>query len=83
MACECFISADVYHRAGLAGSRVRVREERLTMLAQTHPNVSMGGELLASAIRYLQSRGLGLGGLPAIETTAKRVEEPPAGEAAK
>jgi hypothetical protein len=38
-------------------------------------------ELLASAIRYLQSRGLGLGalGLPAIETTPKRVEEPPAG----
>ena len=42
-------------------------------------------ELLASAIRYLQSRGLGLGafGLPAIETTAKRVEEPEAEEAAK
>jgi hypothetical protein len=129
----------------------RAREERLTLLAQTHLKVSMGGELeisaydkggrmkrgkdgqpitttvvllpnlhgiewelerlrpgilrpapkgrsrgpgsgsgrrerpqeipelLASAIRYLQSRGLGLGalGLPAIETTAKRVEEPP------
>jgi hypothetical protein len=41
-------------------------------------------ELLASAIRYLQSRGIGLDalGLPAIETTAKRVEESPAEEEA-
>jgi hypothetical protein len=49
MTCKCFISADVYHRAGLVGSRIRVREARLTMLAQTHLKVSMGGEFEISA----------------------------------